>query len=297
MRYTDLLEALNCDSNVVIARLRRRIERYRHALRRSAQRLRRERQLRIAAELAGAEKERAMAAVCHDLRTPLNAIMAWAQVADTAPVNSDELHEALSRIELNARSQSLLINDILDLAKSADGTLHLTRKPTDVRTCIAAALAVIEPAAAAKGVRLASCQPADPVIVLGDPVRLQRVVWNLLTNALKFTPRNGRVAVELRVEGAIALLTVTDTGCGIAPQLLPRIFDRFEQGNSDRGGIGLGLPIVRRLVEKHGGTVTAQSAGDGLGATFSVSLPLAEKNIDNGDASPPIESRETMIGL
>ena len=300
MRYTDVREGAECDASGETDRMRRRIERYRRALRQSAQRSRQERQARIAAELAGAEKDRVMAAVCHDLRTPLNAIMAWAQLAGVAPVNSDELREALAPIELNVRSQSMLINDILDLAKSANGTLRITRELIDVRACVAAALDVLEPAAAAKAVRLASRQPADPVVVLGDPVRLQRMVWNLLTNALKFTPRSGDVGVELRTEGTNALLTVTDTGCGIAPQLLARIFDRFEQGNSDRGGIGLGLPIVRRLVETHGGTVTAYSAGEGLGAKFTVSLPLATSNEHAGPPEvldPPVAQKcEAMHG-
>ena len=254
--------------------LRRRLERYRRALRRCAERSRREKNLRAAAESVSAERTRAMAAVCHDLRTPLNAILAWTQLAGAAPADGGDLREALSRIESNARSQAMLINDILDLAKSANGTLRISRDPVDLTKVVAAALAVVGPTAVSKALELKFDQPRDPVVVLGDSARLQRVVWNLLTNAVKFTPAGGRVTVELRPEGPRALLQVIDTGCGISPQLLSRIFDRFEQGNPDRGGIGLGLAIVRRLIEKHGGTVSAHSTGEGLGATLAVSLPL-----------------------
>ena len=292
MKYMALYGRFECEAAEELNHLRRRVQRYRAVLRRCAERSRREREMRVAAESAAREKDRTMAAVCHDLRTPLNAMMTWAQFAAAVPDRRDKVREALTRIEVNGRSQAMLINDILDLAKSANGTLRIKRTPVDLKVIVAAALAVVESAAAAKDIALEFRSAADPVTVLGDPVRLQRVVWNLLTNALKFTSHRGRVTVDLQREGPNAVLRITDTGCGISPHLLPRIFDRFEQGASDRGGVGLGLPIVHRLVEKHGGAVTAHSAGESLGSVFTVSLPLSDTTAcddapEARSASPP----------
>jgi signal transduction histidine kinase len=274
MSYVALHGSFDSGTAAGDERLRRRVERYRRALRRCAQRSRREKELRAAAEAAGVEKTRAMAAVCHDLRTPLNAILAWTQLAGTAPAGHD-LRKALSRIESNARSQAMLINDILDLVNSANGTLRIVRIPVDLSKVVAAALAVVEPAAASKRLRIEWRPPTGvTALVLGDPVRLVRVVWNLLTNAVKFSPSGGRVTLDLRAEGDTATLRVSDTGYGIPPNLLPQVFERYQQADADGGGLGLGLTIVRRLVEAHGGSVTALSAGQGWGATFIVTLPL-----------------------
>jgi two-component system CheB/CheR fusion protein len=194
------------------------------------------------------------------------------------------LDEALDEIECNARLQATLINDILDLVKSANGMLRIERQAVDVNSVVKAAHAVVEPAASAKGVRLACKTAPHPVHVTGDPIRLQQVVWNLLTNAVKFTPGGGRVNAEVAADAEHVRLRVSDSGCGISPEFLPRAFGRFEQGTSMGGGgggggrrraagAGLGLAIVRRLAEAHGGSVQASSPGEGRGATFTVLLP------------------------
>jgi signal transduction histidine kinase len=253
--------------------------------------LRDERAARAAAERANVEKDRALAAVCHDLRTPLNAILGWAQVARLAGNDAAELSQALSRIEANARLQGVLINDILDVAKSAAGVLHVERRPVDLNDVVAAALSVTEPAAAAKQLRVEWEPAAPPALVPGDSVRLQQVVWNLLTNAIKFTPNGGRVSVMLSCDDAEVRLRVSDTGCGINPAFMAKLFERFQQdrpANDTRHapGAGLGLPIVRRLVEMHGGSVAAHSDGVGGGATFTVCLPRLRED-DLGGASAP----------
>jgi signal transduction histidine kinase len=255
----------------------RRLRRYRRSLRRCQQRLREERAARAAAERAGAEKDRALAAICHDLRTPLNAILGWAQVARAAPDDHAGLGEALSRIEANARLQGMLLNDILDLARSAAGTLRIERQPVDLNDVVAAALSVVEPDAAAKQVRLEWTPAASPALVPGDSIRLQQVAWNLLTNAVKFTEGGGRVCVDVSSDDQEAVLRVSDTGRGIDPAFMSRLFERFQQygpaGPRHAHGAGLGLPIVRRLVGMHGGSVEAHSDGPGRGATFVVRLP------------------------
>jgi diguanylate cyclase len=199
-------------------RTARRVGRLRRSLRQSQENLRRERAARMAAEAAGVEKERALAAICHDLRTPLNAIAAWAQVARASVEDTDQLDEALSHIDSNAHLQAMLINDILDLARSAAGTLRIERQPVDLNDVVAAALSVTEPAASAKQTRI-EWQPAStPAPVLGDAVRLQQVVWNLLTNAIKFTPGGGWVGVEVSCGTEDVQLRVSDTGSGSTPR-------------------------------------------------------------------------------
>jgi signal transduction histidine kinase len=254
-----------------------RLRRCRRSLRRLRERLARETEARESAERACAEKDRALAAVCHDLRTPLNAILGWAQVARACPGDGGALREAISRIEANARLQGMLISDILDLARSAAGMLRVERQPLDLNAIAEAALAVTEPAAAAKGVAV-EWQPAPaPARVLGDAVRLQQVVWNLLTNAIKFTPAGGRVTVAVSRDGDEVVLRVSDTGRGINPEFMARLFERFQQdapaGARHAAGAGIGLSIVRRLVEVHGGSVQAHSDGAGRGAAFTVRLP------------------------
>jgi signal transduction histidine kinase len=258
--------------------LRRRIRRYRQALRRTAARLRAEREARASAEAAVATKDRLLAAVSHDLRTPLGAITGWAQLARVKSMGRAELDQALSRIEENARLQAVLINDILDLARSASGTLRIEQVPVDMDTVVAKAVEAVAQAAASKQVRIERGARGGNLVVLGDAMRLQQVLWNLLTNAVKFTPPWGRVTVDVVEEGGTVVLRVSDTGRGISAAFLPRVFERFEQGlvgagGGISGGAGLGLAIVRRLVGMHGGTVKAESAGEGFGATFTVTLP------------------------
>jgi signal transduction histidine kinase len=230
------------------------------------------------AEEANRTKDEFLATLSHELRTPLNAILGWVQVLRSGKLDETAAVRALETIERNARSQAQLIADLLDVSRIITGKLRLDFKPVDLRRIIEAALDSVRPAADAKGILLdVSAVPlASPV--LGDADRLQQVVWNLLSNAMKFTPRGGRVEVRLREAGSNALIRVTDTGIGIRPDFLPYVFDRFRQAEGSitrsHGGLGLGLSIVRHLIELHGGTVDVESAGEGQGATFIVRLPL-----------------------
>jgi signal transduction histidine kinase len=203
---------------------------------------------------------------------------------------------ALETIERNAHVQEQLIADILDVSRIVTGRLRLDLRPIDLAPVVDAAIETLQPSAAAKGVDL-SCTLGRTGKVLGDPDRLQQVVWNLLSNAIKFTPAGGRVSVALTRAGAAAVISVVDTGEGIPESLLPYVFDRFTQGDSSvtrlHGGLGLGLSIVRHIVELHGGQVSARSEGSGRGATFSVRLPLRTlPPIDDGPARGSIPARD-----
>ncbi len=230
------------------------------------------------AEEANRTKDEFLATLSHELRTPLNAILGWAQVLRTGKLDPAAGARALETIERNARSQAQLIDDLLDVSRIITGKLRLDFKPVELRRIIDAALETVRPAADAKGILLdISIGPlASPV--LGDADRLQQVIWNLLSNAIKFTPRAGRVEVRLREEGGNAVIRVSDSGIGIRPDFLPYVFDRFRQADGSitrtHGGLGLGLSIVRHLVELHGGTAEVESTGEGEGATFTVRLPL-----------------------
>jgi len=230
------------------------------------------------AEEANRTKDEFLATLSHELRTPLNAILGWVQVLRTGKLDAAAGARALETIERNARSQAQLIADLLDVSRIITGKLRLDFKPVELRRIIDSALETVRPAADAKGILLdISIGPlASPV--LGDADRLQQVIWNLLSNAIKFTPRAGRVEVRLREEGGNAVIRVSDSGIGIRPDFLPYVFDRFRQAEGSitrtHGGLGLGLSIVRHLIELHGGTAEVESTGEGEGATFSVRLPL-----------------------
>jgi len=234
---------------------------------------------RRAEELAAANraKEDFLATLSHELRTPLNAMLGWARLLRMGKLDEAARSRALETIERNAHVQEQLIADILDVSRIVTGRLRLDLRPIELAPVVDAAIGTLQPSAAAKGVDL-SCTLGRTGKVLGDPDRLQQVVWNLLSNAIKFTPAGGRVTVSLTRAGASAVISVTDTGEGIPPSLLPYVFDRFTQGDSSvtrlHGGLGLGLSIVRHLVELHGGHVSARSDGPGEGAAFSVTLPL-----------------------
>jgi PAS domain S-box-containing protein len=240
---------------------------------------------REAAEAANRSKDEFLATVSHELRTPLNAIMGWTQLllasgADAASAASDDRRRrGLDTIVRNARLQAQLIDDLLDVSRIISGKMRLDVQPTDLATVIDAAVEAIRPAAEAKQIQVH--RVVDPFAgpVTGDPARLQQVVWNLLSNAVKFTPKAGKVEVRLeRVNSHVEVL-VADNGAGISPEFLPHVFDRFRQldGSTTRrhGGLGLGLAIVRHLVELHGGTVRVKSPGEGEGSTFVVELPLS----------------------
>jgi PAS domain S-box-containing protein len=224
-------------------------------------------------------KDEFLATVSHELRTPLTAILGWAHLLRTGTSNSDFTHKAFETIERNARAQAQLIDDLLDVSRIITGKLRIDLQPIDPNTFIEAAIESIKPGAEAKGVRLQKIVDTGMVFVAGDPVRLQQVVWNLLANAVKFTPRNGRVQVKLERVNSHVEITVSDTGAGIPSEFLPLVFDRFRQADQRKtrqhGGLGLGLSIVRHLVELHGGNVKAESPGEGHGSTFTVLLPVA----------------------
>jgi signal transduction histidine kinase/CheY-like chemotaxis protein len=262
-----------------------------------------EKEARSEAEAANRSKDEFLATLSHELRTPLNAILGWAQLLRTGALPADEATQGLETIERNAKAQAQLIDDLLDLSRIISGKLRVESRPVDLVAVVEGALDSVRPAADAKGIRVVPVLDAHAGPVAGDAGRLQQVAWNLLSNAVKFTPRGGRVDVWLCATASDAELTVSDDGAGIQPEFLPRVFDRLRQadGSSTRrhGGLGLGLAIVRHLVELHGGTVSASSAGEGRGATFTVRLPLAARNVpatheqDPGHRpTPPAERRD-----
>ena len=238
--------------------------------------------LRVArdkAEEATRLKDEFLATVSHELRTPLNAILGWARMLHGGMLNTDKTAHALDAIVRNAISQNQIIDDLLDVSRIITGQLRLDVDFVDINRVVSAAIEVVSPAAEAKGVGLQWVLNPDAGILKGDAGRLQQILWNLLTNAVKFTPRGGRVHVTLRRHDSRVEIEVADTGKGISPEFLPRVFERFSQqeaSNSRKaGGLGLGLAIVKHLVELHGGTVEAHSDGEGTGTTFVVRLPVA----------------------
>ena len=239
-----------------------------------------ERAARVEAERQSRLKDDFLATLSHELRTPLNAILGWAQILSGGGVDPPGLVEGLATIERNARVQSQMIEDLLDMNRVLSGRVRLDVQRVDVASLVKAAVASVLPSADAKGLRMQTV--LDPGIgpVSGDPARLQQVIANLLANAIKFTPRGGRVQVVLERVNSHLEVVVNDTGEGIAPDVLPTLFDGHRErdgGPSKRrfGGLGMGLSLVKRLVELHGGYVTARSAGENQGATFVVALPLA----------------------
>jgi signal transduction histidine kinase len=228
-------------------------------------------------EAANRAKEDFLATLSHELRTPLNAMLGWTRLLRMGRLDKDAMDRALETIERNAHTQEQLITDILDVSRIVTGKLRLTLRPLDLAPIIAAAIDAVRPTAEAKGIALHG-QIEATGSVLGDADRLQQVLWNLLANAIKFTPRGGTVTVSSGRVGAYATIKVVDTGEGIAPELAPFIFDRFRQGDGSstrpHGGLGLGLSIVRHIIELHGGQVQAWSEGANRGAAFSVQLPV-----------------------
>jgi PAS domain S-box-containing protein len=235
-----------------------------------------ERAARAEAERANRVKDEFVAMVSHELRTPLNAILGWTQLMMQSRADPDVIGRGLDVIARNTRLQAQLISDLLDMSRIVSGKLRLSIEKVELRALLEDAVESVERAAVEKNVAI-QCELAASSIVAGDPSRIQQIVWNLLWNAIKFTPAGGRVLVRLRQRAANAEITIADTGVGIAPELLPSIFDRFQQGNVSItrrfGGLGLGLAIVRHLVDLHGGTIRADSPGEGRGATFTVVLP------------------------
>ena len=240
--------------------------------------LHREQDARQTAENANRLKDEFLATLSHELRTPLNAILGWSQVLQNHQLDESERVKALSTIQRNVRSQSQLIDDILDVSRIITGKLRLDVRAVDLAGVISAAVDTARPAAEAKTIRLQTLLDPQAGPISGDPDRLQQVVWNLLSNAIKFTPKNGRVQVRLERVNSHVEIVVSDTGKGIEPDFLPHVFERFRQSDGSmtrrHGGLGLGLAIVRQIIELHGGTVAVESAGENKGATFTINLPL-----------------------
>ncbi len=274
--------------------------------------LTRERAARSEAEAASRLKDEFLATVSHELRTPLTAMLGWAHLLRVNQLDEEGRKHAITVIERNARSQQQLIEDLLDVSRIITGKLRLDIKPIDPASFIEAAVEAVLPAAEAKEIRIRKTMDTGASFVSGDPARLQQVVWNLLSNAIKFTPHGGNVVVQLKHINAHVEISITDSGDGIKPEFLPFVFDRFRQadGSTSRlhGGLGLGLAIVRHLVELHGGTVRAESGGEGRGAVFTVNLPLMpvyRRAADAERAHPaaraaalvPIEGADNLDGL
>jgi signal transduction histidine kinase/ActR/RegA family two-component response regulator len=252
--------------------------------------LERETAARAAAEAASLTKDEFLATLSHELRTPLNGIVGWASLLRSGTLKGERLARALASIERNAGAQARLIDDLLDVSAIISGKMRLEIRPLYLTPVIEAALDAVRPAAEAKSIHLEAACDALAGAVPGDADRLQQVVWNLLSNSVKFTPRGGTVRVCLERSEGQARIVVSDTGRGIAPEFLEHVFEPFRQadGSSTRShrGLGLGLAIVRRLVELHGGQVRAESGGPGRGARFTVEIPSGE---------PLVERRQTPV--
>jgi signal transduction histidine kinase/CheY-like chemotaxis protein len=242
----------------------------------------REQMARAEAESANRMKDEFLATVSHELRTPLNAIMGWSHMLRSGRLDQTTMVRAFETIDRNAKSQAQLIEDILDVSRVITGRLRLNMGPVDVASVINSATDSVQLAADSKSIQLEVTLDPSVRHTVGDSNRLQQVVWNLLANAIKFTPSGGRVEVRVERANAALQVCVSDTGQGISPEFLPFIFDRFRQADSSstraHGGLGLGLAIVRHLVELHGGSVQADSAGLGKGAMFTIRLPLGVDN-------------------
>ena len=241
------------------------------------------------AEAANLAKDDFLATVSHELRTPLNPILGWSTLLRTHSLDDATSVRALESIERNAKVQAQLVEDILDLSRIIAGKMSLEFRPLELEQIINAAIDTARPASDAKSIQIQTHCDADVGLVSGDPGRLQQVVWNLLSNAVKFTPNGGRVDVRLERLDSGVQIVVSDTGKGINADFLPLIFDRFRQADSSStrkyGGLGLGLAIARQIIEMHGGTVRAESRGEGQGATFTVRLPIRE--IGNKEDTTP----------
>ncbi|HMG73466.1 MAG TPA: CHASE domain-containing protein, partial [Pyrinomonadaceae bacterium] len=249
----------------------------------NAQLLARESQARAEAEESNRLKDEFLATVSHELRTPLTAILGWARMLESPTLGEAQAARAIQTIQRNAKAQAEIIDDILDVSRIVTGNLYLNLEPTELAPIVEAAINVVRPTAEAKHIQIETNFADQPAVVSGDAQRLQQVVWNLLSNAVKFTPQGGHVRVTTRQTGSQVHLEIGDDGQGISAEFLPHVFERFRQADSSttrkHGGLGLGLAIVRHLTEIHGGTVHAESDGEGKGATLTLILPLLADGI------------------
>lgn len=261
--------------------------------------LEREKAARQEAEEAGRLKDEFVATVSHELRAPLNAILGWVRMLHAGGLDREAADKAVETIERNAENQARLVDDLLDMSRIISGKLTLDVRLFDPAAIINAAIETIRPAAAAR--KIAVRVELDPAArwISGDPNRLQQIIWNLLSNAIKFTPKGGAINLKLGQDESQVVISINDTGQGISPDFLPYVFDRFRQADSSsirrHGGLGLGLAIVRHLVELHGGSVAADSAGAGKGATFTVRLPIAPLRVEAGQPAAGSKPGEWKI--
>jgi signal transduction histidine kinase len=235
-----------------------------------------EQKARADAEAANREKDIFLAIVSHELRTPLNAILGWSHILAKTPKDVEQAR-AIEVIHRNAQTQAKLINDLLDAARIINGKLQLDLRPLNLATLLQEVVTAMQPAAEAKQIRIETGLEPAAGVCLADPDRLRQVLNNLLSNAIKFTPEGGLIRAEMTQRGDEAQISVSDTGKGISPEFLPFVFERFRQrdrADGRAGGLGLGLAIVRQLVELHGGSIRAASQGEGRGTTFTIRLPL-----------------------
>jgi signal transduction histidine kinase/CheY-like chemotaxis protein len=261
----------------------------------------REKAARLEAETANRTKDDFLGTLSHELRTPLTAIVGWVSMMRQRKLDPAREEHALQVIERSARTEVRLVEDLLDVTRIVNGQLRLKIGEVSLVGVVDAAIEAVRPAAEMKGVALNRQVDGDVMTVVGDPHRLQQVVWNLLANSVRFTPRGGRVDVTVRAAGATTELSVRDTGIGIAPALLPYVFERFRQGDTGtmraHGGLGLGLAIVRHLVELHGGTVRAYSEGQDRGSTFTVTLASAPQRAEDRPSRRAAPSDVDLRGI
>ncbi|HEY3120279.1 MAG TPA: ATP-binding protein [Vicinamibacteria bacterium] len=262
--------------------------------------LRRERTVRMEAEATSRAKDEFIAMISHELRTPLGAILIWTQLLRDEKLDDAATARALAMVERSTKSLVQLIDDLLDVSRIVAGKLNVELRPVDLASVVDLAVGSSQLAAEAKGleVQYTADRPMDPIS--GDASRLQQVVGNLLANAIKFTPEGGRIEVRLEDTGSHARISVRDTGMGIRPDFLPYIFERFRQADStitkSQRGLGLGLAIARHLVERHGGSIEAESAGEGKGSTFRVTLPKVRRPAEDDSPEPRARSADAAPG-
>lgn len=230
------------------------------------------------AETASRTKDEFLATLSHELRTPLNAILGWTAMLKHGPIDPSRLHRGLDVIDRNARSQAQLVEDVLDMARVITGKLRIELKPVSVTGVVDLAIEAMRPAADAKRISLVLERRTEIPLIHGDTARLQQILWNLISNAVKFTPEGGNISIRVELRGAHVRISISDSGVGIDPQFLPFVFDRFRQADQSvtraHSGLGLGLAIVKHLVELHGGQVSVNSAGLGKGSTFDIDFPV-----------------------
>jgi PAS domain S-box-containing protein len=264
-----------------------------------AQLLVRERMARGDAEKANRLKDEFLATLSHELRTPLNAVIGWSRILKAGRLDNESSVHAIEVIERNAWAQKQIIEDILDVSRVITGKLRLHLGPVDLVSVVNAALDAVKPALEAKDIKIETQFQEGLKIIAGDADRLQQVVWNLLSNASKFTPAGGVISVRIRQDETYAEIEVRDTGPGIAAEFLPHVFERFRQadGSTTRthGGLGLGLAIVRHLVELHGGLIAAENVSSGTGAVFTVRLPLPSTQLSREPGPPPTPVQEVTV--